>query len=80
LPLRPITVPKRNALGIHVAFFVTLMGFGLVWHIWWMAIFGLVSALAVSLRNAWRVDLEETIPVSVLTAHEDFHATRAMRI
>jgi cytochrome o ubiquinol oxidase subunit I len=80
LPLRPITVPKGNALGIQVAFFVTLMGFGLVWHIWWMAIFGLVSALAVSLRNAWRVDLEETIPVSVLTAHEDFQATRAMRI
>jgi cytochrome o ubiquinol oxidase subunit I len=80
LPLRSITVPKRNALGVQVAFLVTLMGFGLVWHIWWMAVLGLVSALAVSLRNAWRVDLEETIPVSVLTAHEDIHATRVMRI
>jgi len=80
LPLRSITVPKRNALGVQVAFLVTLMGFGLVWHIWWMAVLGLVSALAVSLRNAWRVDLEETIPVSVLTAHEDIHATRVTRI
>ena len=80
LPIRPITVPKRNTLGIELAFFVTLMGFALVWHIWWMAILGLVSALAVSLRNAWRVDLEETIPMSVLTAHEDIHATRLMRI
>jgi len=80
LPLRSITVPKRNALGVQVAFLVTLMGFGLVWHIWWMAVLGLASALAVSLRNAWRVDLEETIPVSVLTAHEDIHATRVMRI
>jgi cytochrome o ubiquinol oxidase subunit 1 len=80
LPLRSITVPRRNALGVQVAFLVTLMGFGLVWHIWWMAVLGLVSALAVSLRNAWRVDLEETIPVSVLTAHEDIHATRVTRI
>ena len=80
LPLRSITVPRRSALGILVAIFVTLMGFALVWHIWWMASLGLFGALAVTLRNAWRVDLQETIPVSMLAAHEDIHATRAVQV
>jgi cytochrome o ubiquinol oxidase subunit I len=80
LPLRSITVPRRSALGISIAFFVTWMGFGLVWHIWWMASLNLFGALAVTLRNAWRVDLQETIPVSMLAAHEDIHATRAVQV
>jgi cytochrome o ubiquinol oxidase subunit 1 len=68
--LQSLNVPKRSPLGFQIAACVTLMGFALVWHIWWMAILGLLGVLAVGLRNAWRVDREEIIPVSVLAAHE----------
>ena len=76
VPLKPVSVPKRSALGVQVAFFATLMGFALVWHIGWMAILGLLGALAAGLHNAWRVDLEDTVPVSVLAAHEGIQASR----
>jgi cytochrome o ubiquinol oxidase subunit 1 len=78
LPLTALSVPKRNALGIQIAFFATFMGFALVWRIWWLAILALLGVLAVSLRNAWQVDREETIPVSMIAAHEDVHATRVL--
>jgi len=76
MPLKPLSVPKRSALGFQVAFCATLMGFALVWHIGWMAILGLLGALAAGLRNAWRVDLEDTVPISVLAAHESIQETK----
>jgi cytochrome o ubiquinol oxidase subunit 1 len=32
--------PKRSAVGVVLAFFAVVMGFALIWHIWWMAIAG----------------------------------------
>jgi cytochrome o ubiquinol oxidase subunit I len=75
-PIGAIQVPKRNSLGFKVAFFVTIMGFALVWHIWWLSLLGLLGGLAVSLQNAWKVDLEEVIPAAVLAAHERAHEAR----
>ena len=76
VPITAIQVPKRNSIGFKVAFFVTIMGFALVWHIWWLSLLGLLGALAVSLQNAWKVDLEEVIPAAVLAAHERAHEAR----
>ena len=77
--LKPVSVPLRSALGFQVAFCTTVMGFALVWHIWWMAILGLFGALAVTLRNAWRIELDAAVPVSVLAAHESAHRAQAVQ-
>jgi cytochrome o ubiquinol oxidase subunit I len=66
----PITVPKNSPLGFFVAFFAVILGFALIWHIWWMAIVGLFGILAVTTRHAWRIDLEEEISAAELMEHE----------
>jgi cytochrome o ubiquinol oxidase subunit 1 len=52
------------------AFFAVIMGFALIWHIWWMAVAGLAGIVSTALVHAWRVDGEIEIPVETLAALE----------
>lgn len=40
-----IHLPKNSPFGIIVASFVFLIGFGLIWHIWWLAALGFFGTL-----------------------------------
>jgi len=48
-----IEVPQNSANGFVTAFFAVLTGFSLIWHIWWMAIFGVACAVATLLAFGW---------------------------
>ncbi|AZO63753.1 cytochrome o ubiquinol oxidase subunit I [Mesorhizobium sp. M6A.T.Cr.TU.016.01.1.1] len=50
----PIEMPKNSPTGFVAAFFATLVGFALIWHIWWLAIIGLIGAYATFVVFAWR--------------------------
>jgi cytochrome o ubiquinol oxidase subunit 1 len=60
---QPIEMPRNSPTGFVVAFFATLVGFGLIWHIWWLVIAGLVGAYATFVVFAWRDRGEIEIPV-----------------
>jgi cytochrome o ubiquinol oxidase subunit 1 len=51
---RPIEIPTNSPTGFITAFFATLTGFALIWHIWWMVGIGLFAAYAVFVWFAWR--------------------------
>ncbi len=55
-------MPRNSPTGFVCAFFATVMGFALIWHIWWMAILGLLGAFATFVVFAWRDDGEYEIP------------------
>jgi cytochrome o ubiquinol oxidase subunit I len=55
---QPIEVPKNSAVGVVSAFFAVVIGFALIWHIWWLAVLGLVGVFATLLVFAFR-DAEE---------------------
>jgi cytochrome o ubiquinol oxidase subunit 1 len=59
---QPIEMPRNSPTGFVCAFFATVMGFALIWHIWWMVIAGLVGALATFVVFAWRDHDEYEIP------------------
>ena len=44
----------QRATGFVCAFFATVMGFALIWHIWWMVILRLRRRLATFVVFAWR--------------------------
>jgi len=75
-PLEPLRVPTHSPLGILVSFFAVILGFSLIWHIWWLAFVGLAGAVAVCLRHAWRIDLEDLVSVAEMAAHERKHQTQ----
>jgi cytochrome o ubiquinol oxidase subunit 1 len=57
-----IEIPRNSPTGFVCAFFATMMGFALVWHIWWMVVAGAVGAFATFVGFAWRDHDEDTIP------------------
>jgi cytochrome o ubiquinol oxidase subunit 1 len=70
----PIELPRNSPTGFITAFFCTITGFALIWHIWWMMALGLVAAYAVFVWFAWR-DVEEY----VVPAEEVARLDRARR-
>lgn len=61
---QPIEMPRNSATGFMTAFFATMAGFSLIWHIWWMVIVSLVAAYAGFVWFAWRDKDEYTVPAS----------------
>jgi cytochrome o ubiquinol oxidase subunit 1 len=61
-----IEMPRNSATGVVCAFFATLMGFALIWHIWWIVAVGAVGAYATFVVFAWRDRVEEIIPAEVV--------------
>ena len=59
-----IEMPRNSPTGFVCAFFATVMGFALIWHIWWMVAVGGVGALATFVAFAWRDHDEYVIPAA----------------
>ncbi len=74
---RDIEMPRNSATGVVCAFFATLTGFALIWHIWWMVVLGLVCAFATFVVFAWRDRAEYDIPAADVAAIDRAH--RAVR-
>ncbi len=71
-----IEMPRNSPTGVVCAFFATVVGFALIWHIWWMAIAGLVGAYATFVVFAWRDRAEDEIsaPEVARIVHESRRA------
>ena len=61
-----IHMPKNSPTGIVTAFFSSLMGFALIWHIWWLVILGFLGAWATFVVFAWRDEGDYNITASEL--------------
>jgi cytochrome o ubiquinol oxidase subunit I len=57
----PIEMPRNSPTGFVCAFFATVMGFALIWHIWWLVAAGAVGAFATFVVFAWRDEVEYVI-------------------
>jgi cytochrome o ubiquinol oxidase subunit 1 len=70
----PVEMPRNSPTGVVCAFFATIVGFALIWHIWWLMIVGLVGAYATFVAFAWR-----DVPEYVIPAEEVARIDRANR-
>jgi cytochrome o ubiquinol oxidase subunit 1 len=59
-----IEMPRNSPTGFVCAFFAAVMGFALIWHIWWMVAAGFVGAFATFVVFAWRDHDEYVIPAA----------------
>jgi cytochrome o ubiquinol oxidase subunit I len=66
-----IELPRNSAAAPLIGIASALCGFGLVWHIWWLAIAALVFGIAVIVARSFRLETNQIIPAAVVkTAHE----------
>lgn len=61
LKYQAISVPKNSALGVLIGLFALLCGFGIVWHIVWMAILGVLGAIVILIVRLTSDDNERVI-------------------
>jgi cytochrome o ubiquinol oxidase subunit I len=59
-----IQLPRNSPTGFVSALFATIMGFALIWHIWWMVIAGLIGAFATFVVFSWRDHDEYEVPAA----------------
>lgn len=60
-----ILLPKNTAYPIIIAGLALVVGFAVVWHIWWLAVLGLVGAIVAVIMRCSDDDVEYIVP-----AHE----------
>jgi cytochrome o ubiquinol oxidase subunit I len=65
-----IEMPHNSPAGFITAFFAVIMGFSLIWHIWWLAILGFLAALTVVLIAGWSIEREHEISPSQVARME----------
>jgi len=66
---KPIEMPLNTPVGVICAFFTSVCGFAIIWHIWWLAIAGLIGAFAIFVWYAWQDEYEHIIPVEEVRAN-----------
>jgi cytochrome o ubiquinol oxidase subunit 1 len=54
----PIHMPKNTSAGVFIGAFCTVLGFAMIWHIWWLAIVGFVGVVASMLARAYDNDID----------------------
>jgi cytochrome o ubiquinol oxidase subunit 1 len=59
-----IEMPRNSPTGFICAFFATIMGFALIWHIWWMVAVAAAGAFVTFVVFAWRDIPEYVIPAA----------------
>jgi len=65
-----IEVPRNSPIGFVNAFFATIVGFALIWQIWWIVIIGLLAIAVGILVFGWSEDREREISASEIARLE----------
>lgn len=59
--LEPIELPKRRAVGPVVGGIAMLLGFAIIWHIWWLTACAVLALVVVLIASTLREDTEEEL-------------------
>jgi len=73
-PVKPayqaIELPHNSSAGFITAVFATVMGFSLIWHIWWLAILNFLAAAIVVMIAGWSIEREHEISAAEVAQME----------
>lgn len=56
-----IEMPRNTGMGFYIAVTSFFFGFGLVWHMWWLAVLALVTILALLMIRSFDYDTEYVV-------------------
>jgi cytochrome o ubiquinol oxidase subunit 1 len=63
-------MPHNSPAGFITAFFAVVMGFSLIWQIWWLAILGSLAVAVVVLIAGWGTEREQEVSAAELAQME----------
>ncbi|MFT4248587.1 MAG: cytochrome o ubiquinol oxidase subunit I [Pseudomonas sp.] len=59
-----IHMPRNTAAGFWIGMFGTVLGFALIWHIWWLAVVGLVGMIGSFIARTFDNDIDYYVPAA----------------
>ena len=68
-----IHMPKNTGAGVLIGLFSLVMGFALIWYIWWLAIVGALGVVITWIAHSFNDDVDYYVPVDVVTKTENEH-------
>lgn len=71
-----IVLPKNTGIGVWIGGFAFLVGFGMIWHIWWLAIVGVLGITTSVIVRASTDETEYVMTASEVEKHENALARR----
>ncbi len=66
----PIHMPRNTGAGVIISAISVVLGFALVWHIWWLAALSFIGIVAVSIAHTFNYNREYYIPASDVSSLE----------
>lgn len=72
---KDIHLPKNSGAGFIIAGFAFLVGFGLIWHMWWLAVMGLIGVVIIVILRTTSENNEYVVTAATIEKMEA--ATRA---
>jgi len=66
----PIHMPKNTSAGIIIAGISTVLGFGLIWHMWALAVVAFIVLIGVSIGHTFNYKRDFYIPADEVTRVE----------
>jgi cytochrome o ubiquinol oxidase subunit I len=71
LVYRDIHMPSNTSAGFFIAMFSLVLGFAAIWHIWWLAIVGLVGAIGTIIAHSFGDNAGYYIPADTVQLIEE---------
>jgi cytochrome o ubiquinol oxidase subunit I len=68
---RDIHMPSNTSAGFFIAMFSLVLGFAAIWHIWWLAIIGIVGAIGTIIVHSFSNDHGYYIPADTVRKIEE---------
>ncbi|BBU32841.1 cytochrome ubiquinol oxidase subunit I (plasmid) [Burkholderia sp. THE68] len=70
-PFGDIHMPSNTSAGLVIGLFALAFGFAAIWHIWWLAIVGLVGIVATAIGYSFRENAGFIIPAATVKSTEE---------
>jgi len=74
---KPIHMPSNTGAGVILAGLATVMGFALIWYMWWLAALSFFALIAYAIFHTFNYKRDYYIPAETVQATEDAH-TKAL--
>jgi len=66
-----IHMPRNTATGVVLAGLSVVLGFALIWYMWWLAILSFVALIGAAIIHTFNYDRDYYIPVEAVAEVED---------
>jgi cytochrome o ubiquinol oxidase subunit 1 len=75
-----IELPKNTGMGLLIAAGAFVVGFGLIWHIWWLAMVGAIAVVVLIILRTTNDDTEYVVSAAELGRMDAVHREKGQVI